>query len=158
MLIAWSLCLLGFGAGCLPPDEPAKKPTPVNVDAQNLIHTWIVSDHILGKGASVTPAEAEGFHGRTIEISAEGYTSPWQGTCEEASRTKRPRKLAEVIDELEMSPSAEGEATSFGLTTSVLEYRLSCNDRRKPPPLLVFVSSGKAMTCFNGVCYLMKPF
>ena len=57
-----------------------------------------------------------------------------------------------------MSPSASGEATSFGLTSAVVEYRLSCNDRHKPPPLTIFVSSGKAMTCYNGVCYLMKPF
>jgi hypothetical protein len=152
------LLIAGVLAGCLPPDEPPKKPAPVNVDAQNLVHTWIVADHILGKGAAITPDEALGFHGRTIDITAIGYTSPWQGTCEEASRTKRPRTLLEVIDELEISPSAEGEATSFGLTSSVLEYRLTCNDRRKPPPLIVFVSSGKAMTCFNGVCYLMKPF
>lgn len=151
------LLILSSLAGCLPPDEPAKKPH-VDVDTQNLVHTWIVADHILGKGASITPSEAEGFHGRTIEITAIGYTSPWQGTCEEASRTKRVRGLTEVIDELEMSPSASGEATAFGLTTSVVEYRLLCNDRKKPPPLLVYISAGKAMTCFNGVCYLMKPF
>ncbi len=143
-------------AGCLPPDESVKKPAPVAPDA--LVHTWIVADHILGKGASLSPSEAEGFHGRTVEVTVAGYTSPWQGTCEEAGRTRRQRTLGEVIDELEMSPSAEGEATSFGLTSKVTEYRLSCNDRRRPPPLMVFVSSGKAMTCFNGVCFLMKPF
>ncbi len=143
-------------AGCLPPDEPVNKPAPVAVDA--LLHTWVVADHILGKGAALSPTEAEGFHGRSVEITTTGYTSPWQGTCEDAGRTRRQRSLGEVFDELEMSASAEGEATSFGLTITVTEYRLSCNDRRRPPPLLVFVASGKAMTCFNGVCFLLKPF
>lgn len=143
-----------MASGCLPPDEPAKKPVP----GDELIHTWIVAGHILGKGAAVTPAEAEAFHGRTIQIAGGGYVSPWQGTCDDAGRSKRVRTLAEVIGELEMSPAAEGEATSFGMTNTVNEYRLACNDRRKPPPLTMYVSAGKAMTCFNGACYLMKPF
>lgn len=141
-------------AGCLPPDEPAKKPKPVD----DLIHTWIVSEHIIGKGSSLSPAEADGFHGRTIEITPVGYTSPWQGTCDEASRTTRKRALAEVLDELEVSPSAEGEAAAYGMTTAVTEYRLICKARSTAPPLLLYVSNGKAMTCFNAVCYLMKPF
>lgn len=141
----------------MPPDEPAKKPAPPDADAQ-LIKTWVVADHILGKGASITPAEAEGFHGRTIEITKLGYVSPWQGSCEEAGRTRRARTLVDVIGELEVSPSAEGEAASFGLKSDVTEYRLSCTDRKHPPPLTVYISNGRAMTCSNGVCYLMKPF
>ncbi len=148
------LSVVGFVAGCLPPDEPAKKPVAVD----ELVHTWIVADHIIGKGSSLSPAEAGGFHGRTIEVTATGYTSPWQGTCEDASRTTRKRALGEVVDELEVSPSAEGEATAFGLSAAVTEYRLICKDRRTAPPLLIYTSSGKAMTCFNAVCYLMKPF
>jgi hypothetical protein len=148
------LSIVSLVPGCLPPDEPAKKPKPVD----DLVHTWIVADHILGKGSSLTPAEAVGFHGRTIEITLTGYTSPWQGSCDEASRTTRKRTLTEVVDALEISPSAEGEATAFGLTTALTEYRLACNDQKKPPPLLVYTSNGKAMTCFNAVCYLMKQF
>jgi len=143
-----------MAAGCLPPDEPAKKPKPVD----DLVHTWIVADHIIGKGSSLSPAEAGGFHGRTIEVTPVGYTSPWQGSCEEASRTTRKRPLAEVLDELEVSPSAEGEATAFGLVSAVTEYRLICKARSTAPPLLIYVSNGKAMTCFNAVCYLLKPF
>lgn len=146
--------MVSFAAGCLPPDEPAKKPKAPDP----LVHTWIVAEHILGKGSSITPAEAAGFHGRTIEVTPTGYTSPWQGSCDEASRTTRQRGLGEVVSELEISPSAEGEATAFGLTSSVMEYRLLCNDRGKPPPLLIYTSNGKAMTCFNAVCYLLKPF
>lgn len=148
------LLILSLVAGCLPPDKPAKKPAPVD----ELVHTWIVGEHIIGKGSSLTPAEATGFHGRTIEVTPTGYTSPWQGACEEASRTTRKRTLGEVVDELEVSPSAEGEATAFGLTSAVTEYRLICNGRRTAPPLLIYTSNGKAMTCFNAVCYLMKPF
>ncbi|MBA3458538.1 MAG: hypothetical protein H0T46_01145 [Deltaproteobacteria bacterium] len=152
------LLIASLAVGCLPPDEPAKKPAQVDADAQALVRTWIVADHILGKGSSITPAEATGFNGRTIEITPLGYVSPWQGSCEEAGRTKRTRPLIEVISELEISPSAEGEATSFGLGAKVIEFRLSCTDRKHPPPLTLFVSNNKAMTCFNGVCYLMKPF
>ena len=147
--------MVSFVAGCLPPDEPAKKPKA----GDDLVHTWIVADHIVGKGSSLTPAEATGFHGRTIEVTRTGYTTPWQGSCEEASRTTRKRTLAEVVDELEVSSSAVGETTAFGMTAALVEYRLACNDRgRKPPPLLIYTSNGKAMTCFNAVCYLMKPF
>jgi hypothetical protein len=152
------LLIASLLVGCLPPDEAAKKPTTPDADALALIRTWIVADHILGKGSSITPAEATGFNGRTIEITKLGYVSPWQGSCEEAGRTKRTRPLIEVIGELEISPSAEGEATSFGLGAKVIEFRLSCTDRKRPPPLTVFVSNNKAMTCFNGVCYLLKPF
>lgn len=148
-------CAFILSTACLPPDDPKKPAAP----ADELARTWVIADHILSKGSSMSPADAEGFHGRTIQVSAAGYVSPWQGTCEEAGRTRRDRSLSEVIDELEMSPSAQGEARGFGMKDMLVEYRLSCTDGgRKPPPLTVYISAGKAMTCFNGVCYLMKPF
>ena len=129
---------------------------PVDPDVAALVHTWVVADHIVGTGSAITSSEAASFRGRHIEISTAGYASPWQGTCEEAGRAKRTRSLGEVIGELDMAPSAAREASAFGLADPLVEYRLSCTDRKRPPPLTVFVSHGKAMTCFNGVCYLMK--
>jgi hypothetical protein len=143
-------------AACLPPDEKVAKPAPIDPDTAALVHTWVVADHIVGSSSMLTASEAEAFRGRHIEISKAGYISPWQGTCEEAGRTKRTRSLGEIIGELELSSSAASEASAFGLADPVVEYRLSCTDRRRPPPLTVFVSRRRAMTCFNGVCYLMK--
>lgn len=145
-----------LAGGCLPPDEKAARPVPVDPDVAALVHTWVVADHIVGTGAAITAAEAASFRGRHIEISRLGYVSPWQGTCEEAGRTKRTRSLGEIIGELDMSSSAASEASAFGLSDPVIEYRLSCTDRRRPPPLTVFISHGKAMTCYGGVCFLMK--
>ncbi len=155
-----SLChrfvLLALVAGCLPPDEKVAKPVPVDRDVDALVHTWIVADHIVGNASALSSSDAESFRGRHIEISTLGYVSPWQGTCEEAGRTKRTRSLGEVIGELDMSPSASREASAFGLVDPLVEYRLSCTDRKKPPPFTLFVSKGRAMTCYGGVCFLMK--
>ncbi|MBL9015235.1 MAG: hypothetical protein JNL83_13715 [Myxococcales bacterium] len=144
-------------AACLPPDDKVAKPVvPVDPDVAALVHTWVVADHIVGASSAITASEAASFRGRHIEISRMGYVSPWQGTCEEAGRTKRTRSLGEIIGELDMSSSAASEATAFGLADPVVEYRLSCTDRKRPPPLTVFVSHGRAMTCYGGVCFLMK--
>jgi hypothetical protein len=140
----------------LPPDEGAAKPVRVDPDVAALVHTWVVADHIVGKDSALSSTEADSFRGRHIEISPMGYVSPWQGTCEEAGRTKRTRSLGEVIGEQEMSPSAATTANAFGLVDPVVEYRLSCTDKKRPPPLTVFVSKGRAMTCYSGVCFLMK--
>jgi hypothetical protein len=132
--------------GCLPPDEPVKKPAPVD----ELVHAWRVAAHVSGAAPALTAGEAEGFHGRTIEVSATGYVSPWQGTCEDAGRTKRKRIFADVATEIGIPP------TTFGFPASVTEYRLSCNDHGNPPPLLIWVAGDKAITCFNDVCFLLK--
>jgi hypothetical protein len=155
-LVAVALAALS-GCGLLPSDSP-KRPVAAGADVQALFHTWIVEDHVLVKGASVTDEDAIGFHGRTIDITDTGFTSPWQGTCDDAGRTRRARTLPDLIDELEMEPTAHARATAFGMSEAIREYRLTCNDRRKPPPLTIYVSNGKAMTCYSGACYLMKPF
>lgn len=143
-------------AACLPPDEKVARPVPVDPDVAALVHTWVVADHIVGSTSALSSSDAESFRGRRIEISTAGYISPWQGTCEEAGRTKRTRSLGDVIGELEMSPSAGREASAFGLADPLVEYRLSCTDRKRPPPFTLFVSKGRAMTCYSGVCFLLK--
>ena len=144
-------------AACLPPDDKVvAKPVPVDPDVAALVHTWVVADHIVGSASALSSSDADSFRGRHIEISTLGYISPWQGTCEEAGRTKRTRSLGEVINELEMSPSASREASAFGLVDPLVEYRLSCTDRKKPPPFTLFVSKGRAMNCYSGVCFLLK--
>ena len=148
--------VVSIGAcGWLPADAPPKKPVTVDADATALVHTWIVADHFLVKGSSVSDEDARGFHGRTIEITATGFMTPWQGTCEDAGRTRRIRP----VGEFEMGPQAHGEITGFGLGEALREYRFSCNDPgRRPPPLTIYVSNERAMTCFGGACYLMKRF
>jgi len=134
-----------IGGGCLPPDDPVKKPAAPD----ELIHTWTVGAHVMARTASLTEVEAESFRGRTIAISASGYVSPWQGTCDEAGRTKRTRPLGDVVADEELSSNATG------LPAQVTEYRLTCNDRHNPLPLVMYVAGGRAVSCFNGVCYLM---
>ena len=53
---------------------PAAARQVIHIETE-LVHTWIVADHILGKGAAITPTEATGFHGRTIEVTAAGFTT-----------------------------------------------------------------------------------
>jgi hypothetical protein len=146
------------GCGVLPPDKPEVKAPSPDRDAEALTHTFVVKDHVLANGASISEHEANGFHQRTLDISATGYATPWQGTCEDAGRQKRQRELADVLAELEVPGRGRARATKFGLPAEVLEYRLICNDRRRPPPLIVYVSGERAMTCFGGACYLLERY
>src|SRR5688572_7068909 len=94
--------LVAFG-GLLACSSPAAKPTTPTDDRSTnaLVRTWIIADHVLVKGASISHDNATGFHGRTIDITANGFMSPWQGTCErQLPRTERERRLADVISEL----------------------------------------------------------
>jgi len=154
------LIVLGV-AGCSSSAKPATKQASaadVAPEADILNRTWIVDKHIMVKGSSVDLADAKGFHGRTVEISAAGYASPWQGTCASASRSLERRDLPAIITELGIKPSDEAVLKKFGFTELVSEFRLLCNDREKPPPFLIYLSNDKAMSCFGGACYLLVLF
>lgn len=151
------------GCGWLPPDKttPAASPAapaPADPDAAALVHTWLVEEHVMVKGASIEEADAISFHGRTVVVGEAGFVSPWQGTCEDAAREKTARKRGGIISELAVESTDRARLGTYGLGEDVTEFRLTCKDRSKPPPLILYVSSGKAMTCFGGACYLMKPF
>jgi hypothetical protein len=142
-------------AGCLPPDEPAKKPTPTDPDLAELVADWRVRGHVLASSTSMSDADADQLIGRVVAIRAAGYTSPWHGTCDESSREKRKRSLVEVAADLEVNAPARQAAQQFGIAAEVDEFRLSCQGQSRIPPITIYVSGAHAMTCFSGVCYLL---
>lgn len=156
--------VLVCAAACGSPAAPsggAQEPgaaAPADPETDELVHTWIVAEHVLAKGASLTDGDARGFHGRTIDITATGYTSPWQGTCEDAARVKRARELKGVMLELGLQIPDRDRIDTFGLGPKLTEYRMTCNERRNPAPLVLYVGDEKAMTCFGGACYLLNKF
>jgi hypothetical protein len=133
------------------PAEPVDDP-----DAEVVAHTWLVEKHLRVKGASIAEADAKGFHGRTLVVAQNGYASPWQASCEHATREKRTRELNELFEELEIEKGGSTKAAAYGMTSDILEFRLTCADRGTP--LIVWVGGKHAMTCFSGACFLMKRF
>lgn len=155
-----SLAALGV-AGCGAKARPvAPPPTVVETgpEADVLVRTWIVDKHVMVKGSALETSDAQGFYGRTIEVTAKGFVSPWQGTCEAAARTLERRQLVEVVKELGVKASDLNVLEKFGFGDEVAEFRLQCNDRESPPPFLIYVSNNKAMTCNRGACYLLIQF
>jgi len=134
-------------AGCLPPDTPTS-PAPAG---DPIAHTWSVTDHVMTNKAAIGESDAREMHGRRVTITTAGYTSPWQGTCEEASRQHRERIFGEVAVELEV---ADRSRAAHFLADKVVEWRLACGDMRSPP-ITLWVAGDRAMTCSNGICYLL---
>jgi hypothetical protein len=140
------------GCGLLPADPP-QQPTVVDTDAADLAHTWKIADHALARQTSLTEADAAALHGRAIQISATSYTTPWHGTCEQAGHTRRTRILADVASELGVDRT---RIARFQLAPDVVQYQLSCADpTHRALSVTLFVSKARALTCFNGVCYLL---
>ena len=140
--------------------KAAVAPAPASTDPDDiaLMTTWIIDSHMLVKGASVTEADATGFHGRTIVVTDTGYSSPFQPACEQVARAKTARELGDVVSELEVAGDGATAAAAAGMTSDLLEWRLTCTDRGNPPPLIIWVGGKHAMTCYQGACYLMKHF
>jgi hypothetical protein len=117
------------------------------------VHAWRVDAHLLAKHAPLSDADAAHHHGRAISIGQTGYTTPWQGTCEESGRIRRERLLAEVTAELSID---RPRVLALGLTDPLVEYKLSCLDlERRTPALTLYVANAHALTCFGGVCYVL---
>ncbi len=159
--LVWLAALAGAG-GCGPKSAPAASPQVVAAatapEADVLTRTWIVDKHIMVKGSTLELDDAKGFHGRTVEITDKGFMSPWQGSCDVATRALERRELSAIVAELGIKPADEQVLESFGFTSDVAEFRLKCSDRESPPPFLVYVSNNKAMTCYRGACYLLIQF
>lgn len=143
------LASLSTSCGWLPPDSPATRPT-ADPDA-DLLHTWTITDHVLGPHALISDYDAAGFHGRTIAITATGYSSPWSGSCNEAARERARRPLSDVTAEHDL---ARDRALRLGLVDPLIEYRLTCGLGRTLP-LTFYVGGAHALTCWSGVCYLL---
>ncbi|MBA3457881.1 MAG: hypothetical protein H0T42_32665 [Deltaproteobacteria bacterium] len=155
--LVWLIAVVGCGGKATP---PAQQPTAAEVapEADALNRTWIVEKHIMVKGSTLDEADAKGFYGRTVEITAKTFMSPWQGTCEAATRALERRELAAVVAELGIKAADQQTLEKFGLTNDIAEFRLRCSDRESPPPFLIYVSNNKAMTCYRGACYLLVQF
>ncbi|GEM_PF-1710349 len=152
-----AIMAVALGACPKPTPTETKPPEPaVDPDADVVAHTWIVVEHLRVKGASIAEADANGFHGRTIVVVPSGFASPWQPGCEHAKREKRTREMNELFDELEIEKGGPSKAAAFGMTSDILEFRMTCADRGTP--LIIWVGGKQAMTCFSGACYLMKRF
>ncbi len=144
------------GATASPPATPAAP--PVDPAIAPIVHTWIVAEHVLVKGSSLSLEDARGFDGRTVEVGADNVTSPWQAACEGVTHAHQPRPLAEVMSEIGIEGGERLIVERFGLPAEVTEFRVSCTDRPKAPPLTLYVGTERAMTCFSGGCYLLKQF
>lgn len=148
------VALLAFAA--CGPRQPARSAEADDPDADLVTHTWLVVEHLRVKGASITEADANGFHGRTIVVVPNGFAGPWQPACEKARREKRQREMSELFQELEIARGGATKAAAFGMTSDILEFRMTCADRGTP--LILWVGGRHAMTCFSGACYLLKRF
>jgi hypothetical protein len=150
-----ALALLAIAAtACswLPPDTPTARPVadPDAGDA-GLFRAWKIVDHVLGSHALISDYDAAGFHGRTVVITASGYSSPWSGRCDGAARDKTTRPLAAILAEHDL---ARDPPAQLGLVEPIVEYRLSCGLGRTLP--LTFYLGGSALTCWSGVCYVLS--
>jgi hypothetical protein len=154
-LLALSLAVL---AGCAKsskavpggPTEP-----PLDPDQRLLVQTWIIQNHVLSEIAPTTDQDAMLFHGRKVEISRAGYHSPFTGECREYVREKRRRVLADLFAQMHVPESGRHLALRFGIGNEPTEYRLICRDRPPVPLVTLYLSDDRAMSCHNGVCYLM---
>ena len=144
------------GCGWLPADAPPQAPATADPDIGALAHAWRVDAHVLAKYTAMSDADAAELHDRPVAITVDSYTTPWHGTCQEASLTRRQRPLAEVAAELAVD---RGRITGLGLADPLVEYKLSCQDlQKRTPALILYVTNERALTCFSGVCYrLVHP-
>jgi hypothetical protein len=149
------ICLLLVFAGCLPPDSPPPKAAaPPDPDLAVIAHAWRISGHVLGTRPTLGDRDASALDGRTIDISSTGYVSPWQGTCDDAGRSKRERVLSEVAIENDLSAQGRAELAGRGFGKPLVEFRLTCSNARSPP-LTLYVAGASAFTCWSGVCYVL---
>jgi hypothetical protein len=121
---------------------------PPDVELAMLAHPWKVYGHVLSDRPAVTESEASELDGRSVEITATTYESPWQGSCSEYARQRHMRMLVEIASDQKI-PRA-----GLGLGDKVAEFKLTCSNRRSPP-LTIYVEGKHAMTCWNGACYLL---
>ena len=120
-----------------------------------LVHPWKVSGHVLSAAAVMSDTDADALTGRIVEITPTGYTSPWHGTCESATRERRSKSLVEVTTAERVSETDRARLTSLGFTADLVEYRLSCRDNLRAPELALWIADKHMLTCWNGVCYVL---
>lgn len=148
--MSWRCAWLVVLAAC-PPEPVAPRPT---VDPS--IATWLVAGHEMARRGPLGEDDALATYGREVVITASGYTTPWHGTCEDAKREHGPASLVEVTADVEVTPEGRARLKQFGLGTDPLEVRLTCQGRTTAPPLTIWITGNRAMTCFGGICFLLS--
>jgi hypothetical protein len=143
------------GCGWLPADTPVEKPAPVDPDVALFVHAWKIGGHVLAVSTSMSDADATALHGRTIRVGTNTYSSPWHGTCEAAGRQRRKTTLSQLTDELDINARARKRLRELGLTDPLFEFKFYCADGGQTPSLTMFVGDERALTCWNGVCYVL---
>jgi len=140
-------------AGC-PPNEPIMPHGAASAGgaAPSVDYTWKIIGHVLTPDASIDERDATAWNGREIAVTKTSYASPFQGTCEAAGRVRRNRSLEEVVAEVNAPRSVVAD---FALADPIVEFRLTCRDRGKPS-LAMYVGAERALTCFGGVCYVLR--
>jgi len=149
-LLVLAVAIALAGCGWLPPDSPPTRPAPPDPDAA-LFHDWKVADHVLGTRALISELDAAEFRDRTVAVTANAYSSPWSGSCDDARRERQPRTSAEVAAAHDI---AGDRVASLGLGDRIVEYQLLCVTSRAPP-LTLYVAGLRAVTCWSGVCYVL---
>jgi hypothetical protein len=141
-----------FGlAACHPPARTVATPSAAP-PVPGIDYTWKIIGHVMLPSATIDERDAVGWNGREITVTRSTYASPFQGTCEQSGRVRRNRELEDIIVEVNAPRSV---ATDYNLSSPVVEYRLTCRQRERPP-LAMYVSTDRAMTCFSGVCYFLR--
>ena len=143
------LALILLLAGC--PEETAS-PVAAPKPDDPIAHGWKVSGHVLAPGTMLTDTDADALVGRAVDITATGYTTPWHGTCESATREHRVKALAEVTASLKVDRDA---VKALGLADPLDEYRLTCTDNTRAPAFVLWLSGSHALTCWSGACYAL---
>jgi hypothetical protein len=156
-MIRCSLLVALVTSSCswLPPDPPAAKPVPPDPDLVAIVHAWTIENHVLTARSALGDLDAGELHGRAVDVTVTGYVTPWQGTCETAERKRHDRIFADLITELGLSTPARNAVIRFGVGDPIVEYTLSCVSSNRTPPLVLYLSGKRGMSCFNGVCYLL---
>ena len=138
-------------AACGKPPPPA---TPKGPPIPGVDYTWKIIGHVLTQAALIDERDAVAWNGREITITATGYASPFQGTCEQASKIRRARQLSDVVMDLDAPRSI---ITDYDFAGEVTEYKLTCRERKRPTlEIWVDPTGERALTCFSGVCYFLR--
>ena len=168
------LCVVGaLGVACIHKRAPHLVPDPPDpnggsgsgrgsalgsgeiVDGELVFH-WKIEKHVLTSHAQLGNHDASALDGRLLEITNLGYTAPWQGTCESAARVRQGAPMSKVVEETGLGAAGREALLAFGFTDPLIEFRLSCSDDLKAPPMVVWLTDDKLFTCYQGVCYLMS--
>jgi hypothetical protein len=130
-------------------------PAQPKADVDPLVFTWLIAGHEMSPSSSLANDDALATYGREVVINA-GYTTPWHGTCEEAKRETSTVTLVEVTADVDITPEGRARIKQFGIIPKPTEFKLVCQSPRTVPPLTMWVTGARAMTCFGGVCYLLS--